>query len=86
MRIEVTHNIFDYVDGFCHSITITNGSLTDEGKKVGYKEVARLGIYTATTEFYSNLPEVFIIKVIKANVSIKSNRKHQVCIPDYNTL
>ncbi len=68
MTISIIHNIYDTMDqGFLHSITVeySNGS-REEGKRVGYKEIAVNGMYRATTAYYiDTFPAIFTVSLIK---------------------
>lgn len=60
--LTIIHNIYDYGLHYKHSISIIDSDdKIEEGKKVRYSEIARLGNYAATTAYYPELPEIFLI-------------------------
>jgi len=72
---KVTHNIYDYVSGFSHSLTVTDSDgKTTEGKRVSYTTIARNGNYAATTRYYPELPGIFKLEAATCDVKIKSNK------------
>jgi len=73
---KIIHNIYDNSNGFSHSLSIDN----EESKRVGYREIARMGDYAATTLYYQDyLPRIFLVSqtytTITAERKTISNKK-----------
>ena len=55
---KITHNIYETKTSYKHSLSIDG----EESRPVGYKDIARNGIYCAVTKHYKDyFPEVFIV-------------------------